>query len=285
MTAYDVFFLLIFLSQIYLLSFYFPRKLFAREKYVLTNFPPSDYPKLYPQTIEYYESKARQSAVIFNLIFVVGLLLVAWILSSSIPANEVDGLITWYFMLQILPLLLLDVISKKTFKLMREASSGSARKAELHPRHLFDFVSPKTLGLAAVLYIGFVTLISLMIFYDTYVGSAAINKLVFVTAANIIFLGVIFWNIYGKKLDPHQSSKDRVRQIEITAKQLVFFSFALIAYLTLDTLIDYLRLSTITPIAMSLYLQLIGYISFAGYVYRNLEDIDFDVYKADLITT
>lgn len=283
MTIYDVFFFLIFLSQIYLLSYYFPRKLFAREQYVFKNFPPSDYPKLYPQTVEYYESKARQSGIIFNIVFVAGLLLAAWILSASIPANEADGFITLYFMLQSLPLALLDISSKKTFRLMREARSGSTRKADLHPRHLFDFVSPKTLGFSALLYIGFVSLIYLMLFYDIYVGSSATLKIISVTAVYIISLCIIFWNIYGKKLDPHQSSKDRIRQIEITAKQLVFIFFALVAYMALDTIIDYLHLSTITPIVMSLYLQLLGYIGFSGYIYLNLGNIDFEVYKADSI--
>ena len=38
----------VFLSQIFLVSIYYPGKLCRRIEYVRTNFPPARYPKLYP---------------------------------------------------------------------------------------------------------------------------------------------------------------------------------------------------------------------------------------------
>ncbi len=46
-----------FLSQIFLMSYYFPNKLLARMRHVLTTYPPAAYPKLYPKPIEQYERR------------------------------------------------------------------------------------------------------------------------------------------------------------------------------------------------------------------------------------
>ena len=60
-------FYFVFLSQIILLSLYFPRKMLSRIKYVFKTYPPSEYPKLYPEPIEYYE-KARRNYRKINLL-------------------------------------------------------------------------------------------------------------------------------------------------------------------------------------------------------------------------
>ena len=54
-----IFFHLVFLSQILLISFYYPRKILNRMRYVFETYPPSTYPKLYPKPIEYYTKAPR----------------------------------------------------------------------------------------------------------------------------------------------------------------------------------------------------------------------------------
>ena len=51
----NILFYFLFLSQIILISFYFPRKMLKRIKYVLAKYPPEQYPNLYPKPGEYYE--------------------------------------------------------------------------------------------------------------------------------------------------------------------------------------------------------------------------------------
>ena len=41
-------FCFVFLSQVVLISWFYPRRVIGDSKYVLRNFPPSTHPKLYP---------------------------------------------------------------------------------------------------------------------------------------------------------------------------------------------------------------------------------------------
>ena len=49
----------VFLGQVLLISFYFPRKMLSRMRYVFETYPPSTYPKLYPKPVEYYKKAQR----------------------------------------------------------------------------------------------------------------------------------------------------------------------------------------------------------------------------------
>ena len=78
----NILFYAVFLSQILLISFYFPRKMLKRISYVLATYPPSQYPKLYPEPIEYYE-KARRNYRNLNVsVLLVGLSLLAVLLEA-----------------------------------------------------------------------------------------------------------------------------------------------------------------------------------------------------------
>ncbi len=224
----------------------------------------------------------RNIKFMFNFIFLLGLILMVLLFRSAPLAElETDDFVNYYFLVQFLPMILVEISAFKTFKLMRQADSRSTRIAELQPRHLFDFISPVIVAIAIIMWIAFTLFILFMYQTDIYVGNAAINKIVSVTVCNLAFAGIIYWNMYGKKLNPHQSYRDRMRQIELTIKQLIFMSIALIAYLTLDTIIDYLSLSNLIPIFMSLYFQLLAIITFWGLHAFKLENIDFEVYKED----
>lgn len=252
--------------------------------YVFENYPPSTYPKLYPRPIEDNRKLMRNIKTMFNFIFLLGLLLLALLYRYSPFAElETDDIVNYYFLVQFIPMIFVEISAFKTFKLMRQADSRSTRMAELQPRHLFDFVSPAIVGIAIIMWIAFTVFVLFMYQTDIYVGNAAINKIVSVAVCNLAFAGIIYWNMYGKKLNPHQSHRDRMRLIELTIKQLIFMSIALIAYLTLDTIIDYLGLSNLVPIFMSLYLQLLAIIAFWGLHSFKMENVDFEVYKEDPI--
>ena len=48
-------FYIVFLGQILLTSWYFPRLLLGRMQRVLNDYPPETYPKLYPRPVEEYK--------------------------------------------------------------------------------------------------------------------------------------------------------------------------------------------------------------------------------------
>jgi len=45
-------FYVVFLSQILLISFYFPRKVLQRIRFIVETYPPSTHPRLYPVSVD-----------------------------------------------------------------------------------------------------------------------------------------------------------------------------------------------------------------------------------------
>ena len=154
-----IFFHLVFLSQILLISFYYPRQILSRMSYVFETYPLSTYPKLYPKPIEYYTKAQRNYRIINLFILLAGLLILAVLLGISRSGEWDHAIASWYFVVQIFPMMLLELSSLKEFKLMRNAHSRTTRKAELHPRRLFDFISPSIIGIAIITYVAFVLLV------------------------------------------------------------------------------------------------------------------------------
>lgn len=189
----------------------------------------------------------------------------------------------FYFMVQVAPLMLVELSEFAYFKLMRKADSRTRRKAELHPRRLFDFISPTIFGtaifmnIACIFYYLYIDQFQFHWGNDTFVISIAL------IAMNALFAGIIYWNLSGKKMDPYQSSKDRIRQIENTVKSLVFVSIGASIFIMVTAGINEFNLDHLEPSIMSLYLQLIALVS-VGTRLRTLriENIDFDVYKEDV---
>ena len=79
----NILFYFVFLSQIILISFYFPRQMLKRMKYVLATYPPAKYPNLYPKPSEYYEKVQRYYKNSNLFILLVGLFFMAVLLGSG----------------------------------------------------------------------------------------------------------------------------------------------------------------------------------------------------------
>jgi len=149
-----------FLGQIFLISYYFPRKILMRMRYVLETYPPSIYPRLYPKPVEYYRIGLSVFRAINNFIIILGfLILLAMLFLIDHSRFADDGFISeaWpaaFGIIQFLPLMLLEFSEFSQLKLMRKVNAATTRKAELRRRQLFDFVSPSLLISAVVLYSG-----------------------------------------------------------------------------------------------------------------------------------
>ena len=272
-----MFFHVVFLSQILLISFYYSRQILSRMRYAFETYPPSTYPKLYPKPIEYYEKTRRNYRILNLFILLAGLLILAVLLSYS-RSGEWDHVIAmWYFLVQFFPVMLLDLSTLKEFKLMRNANSRTTRKAELHPRRLFDFISPTIISMAIITYVGFVLLI-LYIRQFEFPWFGGYWNIVGVTAINLCFAGIILRYMYGKKLNPHQAYEDRIRHIETIVKVLVFTSIAATMFIAINVVLAALDLRNLQPIAQSLYFQLLAVICFQAY---RIDYTNFEVYKED----
>ncbi len=284
----NMLFYIVFLSQIFLISYYFPAKLLARMRSVLETYPPSEYPKLYVKPIEYYKIGQGAFKLVNRFIFLLGfviLFLIVFVVDQSTFAD--DGYVSevWplaYGMIQFLPLMALEFLEFSQFKMMRKANSGTTRKAMLRRRRLFDFVSPKLVGLAALFFLA-------AIYFDLYVhdfvfqwSHDTIQRAMVLTGTNIFLASLAAWHLYGRKLDPHQALDDRAKQITAIVKSMLFVSMALSVYFMTAAADDVFNLDFLDASLLSLYFQIIIFASL-GHTLRSLklEDIDFEVYKND----
>ena len=257
-------------------------------RYVVKTYPQSKYPKLYPVSLDIVEKGQRNFRNMNLFILLAGFILVLIGVLSGYSANDSsDGIfLTIYFLVQYSPMMLLEISEFKYFKLMRKANSRTTRKAELHPRRLFDFISPTFIGMAIFMYLAFMLFVLYIYQFQFHWGSKAFIMIILLTAGNLLFAGIIIWNLYGKKINPYQAYKDRLRQIELVVKTLVFMSIAMTTFLATSVVFDKFDSDNLMPTVMSLYLQLIAVISL-GTVLRTfrIEDINFEVYKEDPLVT
>ena len=274
----NILFYAVFLSQILLLSFYFPRKMLKRISYVFATYPPSQYPRLYPEPIEYYEKAQRNYRNLNVAVLLVGLLLLAVFLGDSRSGEwDMGNFVFPYFMIQFFPVMLLEIRSFKYYRLMRKADSRTTRKAELQPRRLFDFISPAMIGLALLVYFAFIALILYIRQFD-FPWFGGYWNIVGVTAANVFFAAIVAWNMYGKKQDPYQAYEDRKRQLELVVQQMVFMSIAATTFMAIEVILASLDLRDLQPTVMSLYFQLIAVNCLRA---LRIDNINFAVYKGD----
>jgi len=282
-------FYIAFLSQIFLMSYYFPNKLLARMRNVLSTYPPETYPKLYPRPIEHYKMAHLAYKYVSRFILLLGLFIlfaVMFLVDHSTFAD--DGFISemWpaaYGMIQFLPLMAVEFSELSHFKQMRKAKSKSKRSADLRRRGLTDLVSPPLLGMAVLLFAG-------AILFDLYVhdfavtwGHDTIQRALVMAVTNGLLAIVGAWTLHGRKLDPHQSAEDRIQRMSVNLKSFLYVSMALSVFIAITAADDVYNLDAVDAVIMSVYFQAITLLSL-GYTLRNLklDDIDFDVYKNDV---
>lgn len=282
----DNLFYIAFLSQIFLMSYYFPNKLLARMRHVLETYPPETYPKLYPRPIEHYKMAHLMFKYVSRFILLLGLLILFaimfWVDHSTFAD---DGFISeaWpaaYGLIQFLPLMAVEFSEFSHYKQMRKANSSSRRTADLRRRRLTDLVSPWLLGTAILLFAG-------AILFDLYVHDFAvtwrhdtIQRAVVMTVTNGLLAVVGAWNLYGRKLDPHQSAEDRIQRISVSLKSLLYISMALSVFIAMTAADDMYNLDSVDAAMISVYFQAIALLSL-GYMLRSIkpDEINFDVYK------
>ncbi len=170
----------------------------------------------------------------------------------------------------------LEVKEVSNFRDMKKINSNTTRKATLIPRSLMDFASIKTIMLWLVMYVATI----IVALYVYRLETKFIQMSTILTGANMFFAGIVFWNIRGKKIDPHQSNKDRMKALKSMVTSLFYISIGISMFFMTIMLISKFNLDYLEPIVMSLYCQAIAMLSIIPKLkILKLEDIDFDVYK------
>ena len=275
---HNFYFYIIFLSQILLASWFIPNKILLRMKTVMETYPPEEYPKLYSGTIDHYNKTQHKYKLLNSIMLTVGFsFMSAIVMWDYMSTGQISEMIPWlYFMLQMVPLLWLEVKECKYFRAMRNNNSSTTKTAVMTPRKLLDFISFKLL----VSTIALMVMAFILVLVKYGFSGKSFENIIIILATNLFFAGVIYWHIYGKKQDPYQASEDRIKQIKVTVHSMVYVSIGVSIFLGVHMLIKIYDISYIKPSVMSIYCQLILWASVGNRLKQlKLENIDFSVYK------
>ncbi|MFC4349202.1 hypothetical protein ACFO5Q_15225 [Kordiimonas lipolytica] len=288
MTAVLTLMYAVFLSQIYLISVHYPRKMCARIREVIEAYPPADYPKLYPGPYAWYAESAKSRGLslfmaINYAIAALGLVILGVMLGTGYEPALLGGdevFVMLYFMLQMCPLFYIQIAEFRHYALMRQQFAETRRSASLAPRRMSQFVPPKLVALAALLFALW------LVFYlsgkgdiATW-GSEVYATLVMITGMNIFYVLYMRRMVFGKKIDPYRADEDRDRQIRVMGKIYVLSSIGVSLFLALTQAADQYGFEIFDPVLVSFYLQLC-IIGGLGFVFRDISvnSLNFEVYR------
>ena len=281
----NILFYLVFLSQLILVSYYLPSKILARMRHVITHYPPSEYPKLYPQDVGCYKKSHRRYQLFNHFVLLIGVLIIAadawW--SHTYGGGVGKAFPVLFGMFQFMPMMWLELSEFGQFKLMRKNNANTKRTAELSRRRLFDHVSPALIF--AVVGLFFATIILDLYWNDfTYEwGGNTLIRAITLSFCNALFMLIVRFNLHGKKLNPHQSYEDRSRQVEAVSRTLAYLSIVMSLFFIYTAAGDAYDMKAYEHVVMSAYFQIIALLSIGNIIWgQPLESLNFDVYKADV---
>jgi hypothetical protein len=270
---------IVFLGQIFVLSYYFPRKILALINTSIQQHPRAIYPKLYPLEDDAIKIKLRIYNIFNACVVMVGLaILVISIINNSddLAGWDDQAVLLAFLMLQYLPMLYLAVQAFTYLKLMREQNKLEQRTADLQPRKLLDFVSKSFLITATSSYCICVATVLYFVKHP-FDGFAGLINIVGVT---VIYAGLslgIYQKLYGKKRNPLQTNEDRTIETTVVIKLLVLTAICSSLYLAISLVLASLDMRDLGNVVYSLYLQ-----AFVFYIYQvmKFDRVDYSVYKA-----
>lgn len=276
---------IILISQIILLSYYYPTQIIKRFNYIFDNYLPTDYPKLYPE--EYNLEKAKKGVKTYTLItrstLAIGaLLLILATYDGMIVRGEIkDGMVTVFAVIQIIPFLLLEVSELKYYKMLRAENDTPKRSASLSPRRYFDYVSPIKFGTAFFFVIAYVYFNLFRNEFEFHYSNDGFISLATITLVHIYFTITVLWAMYGKKLNPHQSRADRDRLIGSIIHTTLNISIAATIFMLVYGILQHYDNNLYEAMALSIYFQCCLHFGLGTMLKKQkIEDIDFSTYTS-----
>lgn len=288
MTTVLAIFYIVFLGQILFLSVHIPGKLVKRVSYIFDQFPPAEYPKLYPMGQENFDIEGAKRGLRYfrgvnYAIALAGIVILQMMFTSGYRPSPMGGdeiLVMLYFFLQIAPILYAEIKEFRYSKLLQQHYSDKKRSAAMAPRRLFDFISPVAVVLAAIAFVGWISFYIATRDFATQPTWEIVVTLITSVGAQVFFGFIIARNLYGKKLNPYQAYEDQLRQIHAVSKTMVFASIGMSVFLTLSQMVDMYALEVFDPVLSSIYFQ---FCAAAGIVFTfnalKVEKMDFDPYR------
>ena len=226
---------------------------------MVKDYPPAQYPKLYPMSLTDMQQNMIQFRVFNGVVLFVGLAILThayWTGQKELLAWDTQGTLTVYFLLQLVPFMLMGIKGMKYLQMMRQIDDSSRRTAALQPRKLTDYVSVSLLWLTAISALIMVLTIIYM-HYHPFQGFAGLWNLLYMGGLNLFFFVMIFFQIRGKKTDPHQSNHDRSAQIRLISQVLVIGWLAANLFMTTNMWMSWANLHELKDAVQSVYFTFI----------------------------
>lgn len=249
-------FLAVFPVQVLAMSILYPVRLSKYVRVQATSFSTERLAQLYPG-VDFDLARERfltRYRTVNTGIAVLGLLLLGWLFSymrrPDWHEDPVVGLISAYFMLQMLPVVFVAWLGFKFNKLHKRSLLEGKRKANLERRGLFDFISPAIVFLAVSSYLLF-TVFVIYIQPEPFPGFALIGVLTLCYALQTF---VVYRALYGKKTNPLETHERRVHTIGLTVKVCVYSCIVCVVFFAFAFTLDLLDLKRWVPFAQSVCL-------------------------------
>jgi len=271
----DLLLYVVLFSQIMFISYYYPRKMLIRIHTIFKNYPPNEFPKLYPESIDKYKRAAKRYQIMNHFMIGLGLGLILWFYVTPRTGEWDQAIVFWYFMIQFIPNIGIELWAMKYHNAMRLLNQDAQKEAVLQPRRLTDFASKNLLGTVFVIYIIFVGYVAYLNQFDYPWFGGYLNVLII--SGTLLFFGLIIYRaLYGKVKNPHQSYEDRKTDIQTLVRQILSIAIAVMLYAMLQISLKVFGLESFKAISISLYFHVIGFLSMQ---WPRLDFINFDVYK------
>ncbi len=288
----DLLFYTVFLGQVLLISYFFPKKTISRNQFILNTYPMDEYPKLYQNSIFVNPDQIVRKAmgvyrVVNGIIALFGLGLLILMATSGykpnmIKANEDMVFVMFFFLLQIAPHMVLEVLTYKWYGNMRKIAVLPTRTADLTPRRLSDFIPLPFVALAVFLYGAWLVLFVAKVGFQPEHAASKYASVLVITLSHFFLAGMAAKYIRGKKHDPHQARTDQMRSIKVVVQINTFSSILMSLFMIVNDHTSDFNLTQYEPVFLSLFLTLIITVSVLVLHQTNkIEDVDFSVYKAD----
>ncbi len=140
------------ISQILTISVIFANKWYRRKRFLLTKYPPVDYPNLYvhPSAVEFKRLKIRK--IIDRTITFLSLSVVLFFYLTKTDLEIVASSILVIAAIQLTPWFLSSYWYKENNSLMAKNFPSTKRKSSFTQRKITDFVTPNKLALTVLSY-------------------------------------------------------------------------------------------------------------------------------------
>ena len=277
-------FLLFLASQTFLLSWYLPKRIQARMRYVFEHYPFEQYPKLYGGDLEKSLKNYRRHVMFNNIMIIVGIgLIIAVVMYSDRLSNGLLAMLPFFYgMTQSIPLILMDMLMLKQCRQLNAEAKTPQRSASLTRRSLFNHTSMSMIVTAVSFYLVTVLFDMYTKSFDTSLGFELYESAVILTVVNLFFAWMIRWRVYGKKLNPLLSDEDNFKEINAVVTSSIYTSIAVSVFFMTMRAINVYDLEQFEGVLMSAYMQSIFMLSVIHSLKQlPIESMNMDKFRAD----